>query len=127
MLCVHEAIKGLAKLLTIVKPDEIMSPSDISAVHCFLITTAGGGANVQHRRYTYDAAGIKSISLPNRLVTRHRLNDHQRRIMVQGDDDHDLCTSGSYAEATVMFTSIDVSVVEATANLHGRQSGQSTR
>ena len=56
MLCVHEAIKGPAEVVTIVKPGEILSPSDISAVHCFLITTAGGGANVQHRRYTYDAA-----------------------------------------------------------------------
>jgi hypothetical protein len=46
---------------------------------------------------------------------------------VQGDGDHDLCTDGSYAEATVMFTSIDVSVVEAIAKLHHRQSGQSTR
>ena len=82
MLCVYEAIKGPAELVTIMKLDEILSLSDVSAIHCFLITTAGGGANVQHRRYTYDAAGIKSISLPNRLVTRHRLNDHQRRIMV---------------------------------------------
>ena len=82
------------ELVTIVKPDEILSPSDVSVVHCFLITTAGGGANVQHRRYMYDAAGIKSISLPNPLVTRHRLNDHQRRIMVQDDGDHDLCTNG---------------------------------
>ena len=52
MLCVHKAIKGLAELVTIMKSDEILSPSDISVVHCFLITTAGGGANVQHRRYT---------------------------------------------------------------------------
>ena len=71
MLCIHEAIKGPAKLVTIVKPDEILSPSDVSAIHCFLISTAGGGANIQHRRYTYDAAGIKSISLSNPLVTRH--------------------------------------------------------
>ena len=109
MLCVHEAIKGLAELVTIVKLDEILSPSDVSAVHCFLITTAGGGANAQHRRYMYDAVGIKSISLPNRLVTRHRLNDHQRRIVVQGDGDHDLCTGISYAEATVVLTSTQVS------------------
>ena len=105
MLCVHETIKGPAELVNIVKPDEIMSPSDVNVVHCFLITIAGGGANVQHRRYTYDATGIKSISPPNPLVTRHRLNDHQRRIVVQGDGDHDLCTSGSYAEATVVITS----------------------
>ena len=78
MLCVHEAIKSLAKLVTIVKPDEILPPSDVSAIHYFLITTFGGGANVQHRRYMYDAAVIKSISPLNRLVTRHRLNDHQR-------------------------------------------------
>ena len=82
MLCVHEVIKGLAELVTIVKPNVILSQLNVSAVHCFLITTASGGANVQHRRYTYVAAGIKSISPPNRLVTRHRLNDHQRRIMV---------------------------------------------
>ena len=39
MLCVHEAIKGPAELVTIVKIDEILSPSDVSAVHCFVITT----------------------------------------------------------------------------------------
>ena len=50
-----------------------------------------------------------------------------KQIVVQGDGDHDLCTNGLYAEATVMFTSIDVSDVEATANLHRRQSGRSTR
>ena len=82
MLCVHEAIKSSAELVTIVKPDEILSLSDVSAIHCFVITTVGGGANVQHRRYAYDVAGIKSISPPNRLVTRHRLNDHQRLIVV---------------------------------------------
>ena len=76
MLCVYEAIKGPAELVTIMKLDEILSLSDVSAIHCFLITTIGGGANVQHRRYMYDAAGIKSISLLNPLVTRHRLNDH---------------------------------------------------
>jgi hypothetical protein len=88
-----------------VKSDEILSPSDISAIHCFVITIVGGGANVQHRRYMYDAAGIKSISPPNHLLTRHRLNNHQRKIMVQGDGDHDFCTDGSFADATVMFTS----------------------
>ena len=71
MLSVHEAIKGLVELVTIVKPDEILSLSDVSAIHCFVITTVGGGANVQHRRYTYDAAGIKSISPLNPLVTQH--------------------------------------------------------
>jgi hypothetical protein len=57
----------------------------------------------------YDAAGIKSISSPNPLVTRHRLNDHQRQIVVQGDGDHDLCTSGAYTEATVVLTSTQAS------------------
>ena len=39
MLCVHEAIKGLAELVPIVKLDEILSLSDVSVVHCFVITT----------------------------------------------------------------------------------------
>jgi hypothetical protein len=39
MLCVHEAIKGLAELVTLVKSDEILSLSDISVIHCFVITT----------------------------------------------------------------------------------------
>ena len=93
------------ELVNIVKSDEILSPSDVSVVHCFLITTAGGCANIQHYRYAYDAEGIKSISAPNRLVTQHRLNDHQRRIVVQGDGDHDLCTGGLYTEATLVLTS----------------------
>ena len=88
MLCVHEDIKGPAELVTIVKPNEILSPSDVSAIYCFLITTAGGGANVQHCRYTYDAAGIKSLSPPNHLVTRHRLKDHHEQILLQRDGDH---------------------------------------
>ena len=120
MLCVHQAIKGLAELVTIMKPDEILSPPDVSTIHSFVITTAGGGANIQHHRYTYDSVGIKSVSLPNHLVTRPQLKDHQRRIVVQGDSDHDLCTDGSYAEAMVMFTSTDVSAIEATMNLHRR-------
>ena len=81
----------------------------LRVIYYFVITTAGGGADVQHRRYTYDAAGIKSISPSNRLVTRHRLNNHQRRIVVQGDGDHDLCTGGSYAEAMVVLTSTQTS------------------
>jgi hypothetical protein len=52
-----------------VKLDEILSPSDVSAIHCFVITITSGGVNVQHHRYMYDAPGIKSISPPNRLVT----------------------------------------------------------
>jgi hypothetical protein len=98
MLYVHEAIKSLAELVTIMKPDEIL-------VYCFVITTTSGGANVQHHRYTYDAIRIKSTSPPNHLVTRHRLNDHQRRIVVQGDGGHDLCTGGSYTEAMMVLTS----------------------
>jgi hypothetical protein len=109
MLCVHEAIKGPAELVTIVKPDEILSPLDVSIVHCFLITTIGGGANVQHHCYTYDAAGIKSIPPPNHLVTQHRLNNHQSLIMVQGDGDHDLCTGGSYVETMLVLTSTQTS------------------
>ena len=31
----------------------------LRAVYYFVITIAVGGANVQHRRYTYYAAGIK--------------------------------------------------------------------
>ena len=77
----------------------------LKTVYYLVITTGIGGANVQHRSYTYYAAGIKSISPPNRLVTRHQLNDHQRRIAVEGDGDHDLCTGGLYVEATVVLTS----------------------
>ena len=73
-----------------------------------------------HHCYTYDAAGIKSILPLNPFVTQHRLNDHQRRIVVQGDGDHELCMNSSYAEAMVMFTSIDVSAVEAIVKLHHR-------
>ena len=39
MLCVYEAIKGPAELVTIMKLDEILSLSDVSAIHCFVITT----------------------------------------------------------------------------------------
>ena len=38
MLYVHEDIKDLAELVGIVKQDEILSPSDVSAIHCFVIT-----------------------------------------------------------------------------------------
>jgi hypothetical protein len=31
----------------------------LRVVYCFVITTAVGGANVQHRCYTYYVAGIK--------------------------------------------------------------------
>ena len=55
MLCVHEAIKGPAELVSIVKLDEILSPSDVSAIHCFVITTVAicmmlQGSKVYHRR-----------------------------------------------------------------------------
>ena len=54
MLCVHEAIKGLAELVTILKPYKILSPSDVTIVHCFVITTIairmmGQGSKVYHR------------------------------------------------------------------------------
>jgi hypothetical protein len=81
----------------------------LRTVYYFVITTTVGGANVQHHRYTYYATGIKSVSLPNRLIIQHQLNDHQRWIVVQGNGDHDLCTSGSYAEATVVLTSTQTS------------------
>jgi hypothetical protein len=42
---------------------------DVRVIDYFVITTAICEANVQHRRYTYDAAGIKSVSPPNHLVT----------------------------------------------------------
>ena len=38
MLCVHEAIKGPVELVTIMKLDEILSLSDVSTIHCFVIT-----------------------------------------------------------------------------------------
>jgi cytochrome c biogenesis protein CcdA len=38
----------------------------LRVVYCFVITTAIGGANIQHRRYTNYVAGIKSVSSPNR-------------------------------------------------------------
>ena len=81
----------------------------LRVVYCFVITTAVGGANVQHRRYTYYTAGIKSVSPSNRFVTRHQINNHQRQIVVQGDDDHDLCTGGSYAKAMVVLISTQTS------------------
>ena len=84
MLYVHEAIKGPAEL-------ELL----------------WNQMKFYHRRYTYHAAGIKSISPPNPFVTQHRLNDHQRRIMVQGDGDHDLCTGD--AKAMVVLTSTQAS------------------
>jgi hypothetical protein len=68
----------------------------------------------------YYVAGIKSVSPLNCLVTRHRLNVHQKRIVVQGDSEHDLCTNGSNVEAMLMFTSIDISAIKATAELHRR-------
>ena len=77
----------------------------LRVIYCFVITTAVGGANIQHRRYMCYVAGIQSVSSSNRLVTRHRLNDHQGQIMVQGDGDHDLCTDGSYANMMVVLTS----------------------
>jgi hypothetical protein len=54
MLCVHEAIKGPAELVTIAKPYEIMSPTNLSVVHYFVITTVAirmmlQGSKVYHR------------------------------------------------------------------------------
>jgi hypothetical protein len=55
MLCVHEAIKGPAELVTIMKLDGILSLSDVSAVYCFVITTIAirmlrQGSIVYHRQ-----------------------------------------------------------------------------
>ena len=55
MLCVHEAIKGPTELVTIVKPDEILSLSDVSVGHCFVITTVAirmmrQGSKVYHHQ-----------------------------------------------------------------------------
>jgi hypothetical protein len=86
MLCVHEVIKVPAKLVTIVKPDEILSPS----------------------LYVWCSRDQKYITAES-SSTWHWLNDHQRRIVVQGDGDHDLCTGGSYVEVTVVLTSTQAS------------------
>jgi hypothetical protein len=40
MLSIQQAIKDPIKLVNIMKPDAILSPSDISAVDCFVITAA---------------------------------------------------------------------------------------
>jgi len=43
-----------------------------------------------HRRYSSDAAGVNSVSPPNRLVTQHQLNDYHERIVLQRDNNHAL-------------------------------------
>ena len=74
MLCVHEAIKGPAKLVTIVKPDEIVSPSDVSAVHCFVITT------VTIRMMRQDQKYITAESFSNPTPTKRSSKaDHGAR------------------------------------------------
>jgi len=58
-----------------------------------------------HRRCSSDAAGVNSVSPPNRLVTRHDLKDHHGWNVLPRDSGHVLWPSSSYAEATVMFAS----------------------
>jgi hypothetical protein len=65
----------------------------LRVTYCFVITTIVGGANVQHHCYT--CGRDQNVSPPNHLVSQHRLNDCQRRIVVQGDNVHDLCAGGS--------------------------------
>jgi hypothetical protein len=66
---------------------------EVRAVGCFVITAvplAFGEADGHHHRYSSDAAGVNSASLPNRLVTQHRLKDHHERIVLQRNGDHAL-------------------------------------
>jgi hypothetical protein len=86
MLCLHEAIKGPAKLVIIVDPDEILSPS--LYVWC-----------------DRDQKYITIESFSNLKSTKWS----SKQIVVQGDSDHDLCIGGLYAEATVVLTSTQMS------------------
>jgi hypothetical protein len=58
-----------------------------------------------HRHYLSDVAAVNSVSLPNCLVTRHRLKDHHGQIILQCDGDDALWLGGSFVQATVMFAS----------------------
>jgi hypothetical protein len=63
MFCVHESIKGPGELVTIVKPDEILSPSDVSTVYCFALTTVAirmmrQGSKVYHTTTRLILCGI---------------------------------------------------------------------
>ena len=49
-----------------------------------------GEADNHHHRYSFDAAGVNSVSPPNHLVTQHRQKDHHGQIILQCDGDHAL-------------------------------------
>jgi hypothetical protein len=105
MLCVHEVIKVPAELVTIVKLDEILSPS----------------------LYVWCSRDQKYITTES-SSTWHWLNDHQRQIVVQGDGDHDLCTGRiiCWSDGGVnLYTG--VSAIEPTVNLHHWLLGRRTR
>jgi hypothetical protein len=55
------------------KSDAILSPSDVRVVVYFVITAvtlAVGEADDQHRCYSSHAAGVNSVSQPNRTTMR---------------------------------------------------------
>jgi hypothetical protein len=111
--CVFSNLLRPAELVnTLWKSDAILSPSNVRAVGCFVITAvplAFGEAEGHHHCYSSDAAGVNSASPPNRIVTRHRLKDHHGWIVLQHNGDHALWPDGSYAEAMVMYASTQAS------------------
>ena len=91
--------------------NKLLRPSWISK---YIVKTGSNSVTVgctgrwlfcHHRRYSFDAAGVNSVSPPNRLVTRHWLKDHHVRIVLQCDGDDALWPGGSFVEAMVMFAS----------------------
>jgi hypothetical protein len=74
--------------------------------HCCTLTV--GEADGHHRCYSSNVAGVNSVSPPNYLVTRHRLQDHHGRIVLQCNGDDALWPGDSFVEAMVMFTSTQV-------------------
>ena len=105
MLCVHEAIKGPTELVTIVKPDEILSPS--------LYIWCG-------RDQKYITAESSSNPTPTKRSSKADLGARRRwpwplcwQIIRWSDGGVNLYTS--------------VSVVEPIVNPHRWQSGQSIR
>ena len=70
--CVFSKLLRPELVNTLLKPDAILSPSDVRAVGCFVITTVPlvvGEADDHHHRYSSDAAGVNSASPSNHLVT----------------------------------------------------------
>ena len=128
MLCVHEPIKGPTKLVTIVKPNEILSPSDVSAVRCFFY---------HHRRWwckrptpsLYVWCGrdqkyitVESFSNPTSTKQSSKADRGARRRWSWPLYWQFIRWSDSGVN---LYT--DASAVEGTANPHRRQSSQSTR